>query len=126
MTTVREKIIRDYIERYNQFDIESMVKHFHNEIVFENISNGEVNLSIKGKEAFITQAKLAAACFSERNQVMKSIKFHDNEFTVEIDYSAILAMDLPNGLKKGEELKLSGKSVFRFINNKIIALTDSS
>jgi hypothetical protein len=37
-----------------------------------------------------------------------------------------LNMDFPNGLKKGNELILKGKSVFKFLDNKIIKLTDIS
>ncbi|WBE26091.1 hypothetical protein [Denitrificimonas caeni] len=56
----------------------------------------------------------------------KSFRHFDNSTEIEIDYTAILAMDLPNGLKKGQELTLSGKSVFEFENNKVIKLTDIS
>jgi hypothetical protein len=38
----------------------------------------------------------------------------------------VLAKDLPNGLKKGQELNLSGKSIFKFSGNKITSLTDLS
>ena len=35
-------------------------------------------------------------------------------------------MDFPNGLKKGQELNLIGKSIFEFDGDKIIKLTDVS
>ena len=58
--------------------------------------------------------------------MVKSFKHFDNSTEIEIDYPAILAMDFPKGLKKGQELKLSGKSVFEFKKNKVIKLTDIS
>jgi hypothetical protein len=126
MRSNKEIIIADYIEGYNRFDINRMLNNFDNEIIFENISNGEVNLSIKGKDAFIIQAKQAAAYFLERKQVIKSIRHCGDEVEVEIDYQAIVAIDMPNGLKKGEEINLKGRSIFKFIGNQIISLTDIS
>ncbi|WP_286965209.1 hypothetical protein [Flavobacterium sp. UBA4854] len=41
--TDKEKIIQNYIEGYNQFDIEKMIADFDESIVFENIQNGETN-----------------------------------------------------------------------------------
>ena len=57
---------------------------------------------------------------------IKSFQHNGNETIVEIDYHAILAIDLPNGLKAGSELNLTGKSIFKFSENKIIELTDIS
>ena len=122
----REKIIENYIRSYNAFDTTAMVKDFDPSIEFENISDGETNMSLKGLESFIKQADLAKTYFSKRNQVIKSFKQRGEETEIEVDYTGILAMDLPNGLKKGEELKLNGKSIFRFRGDKIIKLTDIS
>ena len=65
MSAEKEKIIRNYIEGYNQFDVEKMVRDFEEEIIFNNISNGEVNLSLKGLEAFKAQAEMTKHYFSE-------------------------------------------------------------
>jgi hypothetical protein len=122
----KEKIIRGYIDAYNNFDIGRMVADFDENIVFENSSNGEINMSLTGLTSFKNQAQQAKSYFSTRTQTIKAIK-HDNEQTeVVIEYYAILALDFPNGLKKGDELKLQGKSIFKFANGKIISLTDIS
>ena len=55
-----------------------------------------------------------------------SFKHLSDETEIEIDYYAVLGMDFPNGLKRGDELKLKGKSIFKFLNDKIIKLTDIS
>jgi hypothetical protein len=103
-----------------------MIMDFDEDIVFTNVSKGKVNLSIKGSKAFREQAEEAATYFSERNQTITSIRNNSDETEVEIEYYAVLAKDLPNGLKKGQELNLSGKSIFRFSGNKITSLTDLS
>jgi hypothetical protein len=124
--THKEKIIRDYVDAYNNFDIDKMVVDFDENIVFENVSNGEINMSLTGLTSFKEQAQQAKSYFSKRTQTIKSFK-HENEQTeIAIDYYAILAIDFPNGLQKGDELKLQGKSIFKFVNGKINKLTDIS
>jgi hypothetical protein len=122
----RERIIQNYIDGYNEFDIDKMVADFDESIVFENIADGKITLSLTGLTSFRKQAEQAKAYFSYRKQTIKSYIHHHNETEVEIDYKAVTAMDFNNGLKKGEELHLSGKSVFTFKGNKIIKLTDIS
>lgn len=124
--TNREMVIKRYIDSYNSFDIANMVADFDDNIVFENIQNGETNMSLVGLTAVKQQAEQAKAYFSERTQTIKSFNHIDNRSEIEIDYNAILAMDFPNGLKKGQELNLSGKSIFEFNGDKIIRLTDVS
>ena len=121
----REKIIKNYIESYNQFDIDKMFADFDDKIVFENIQNGETNISLSGLTAK-EQAEQAKTYFTERTQSIKSFNHFDNRCEIEISYRAILAMDFPNGLKKGQELNLFGKSIFEFESDKIIRLTDIS
>lgn len=122
----REKIVKNYIEGYNHFDLEKMVIDFDDSIIFENIQNGEKNMSITGLTAFRQQAKQATAYFTERTQTIKSFVHSENRTEVEIGYNAILGMDFPNGLKKGQNLNLAGKSIFEFNGDKIIKLTDIS
>ncbi|GGK75642.1 nuclear transport factor 2 family protein [Rufibacter glacialis] len=122
----REQIITKYLESYNRFDVEGMVAHFSEDIVFENVANGEVNLSLKGVDPFKQQAEQAKAYFSSRKQTPISFYHQDDQTEVVLDYHAVLAMDFPTGQKKGDALKLQGKSVFTFSRDKIIKLEDIS
>lgn len=72
------------------------------------------------------QAEAAKAYFTERQQRIESWSFEDTTISIEIAYSAVLATDLPNGLKKGESLELKGTSTFGFENGKIKSITDRS
>jgi hypothetical protein len=122
----RENIVKNYIQGYNQFDIEKMLADFHEQVVFENIQNGVTNMSLNGLTELRKQAEQAKTYFIERTQSIKSFNAVDNRCEIEISYRAILAMDFPNGLKKGQELNLLGKSIFEFEGDKIIRLTDIS
>ncbi|MEO6178103.1 MAG: nuclear transport factor 2 family protein [Flavobacterium circumlabens] len=122
----REKIIENYIAGYNQFDIDKMMADFDDKIVFENIQNAEVNMNLSGLKEFRNQAEEAKKYFSEREQTITLFSHSENQSEIDIDYRAVLAMDFPNGMQKGQELNLKGKSVFEFSNNKIIRLADIS
>ena len=122
----REAIINNYIDGYNHFDVDKMVANFDDNIVFENVSNGETNMSLMGVKAFREQAELAKSYFSIRTQTIKSFVHQEDETQIEIEYKAILAIDFPNGVKKGDELNLKGKSNFKFFGDRIIQLTDIS
>jgi hypothetical protein len=122
----REKIIENYIAGYNQFDIDKMMADFDDKIVFENIQNTEVNMTLSGLKEFRNQAEEAKKYFSEREQTITLFSHSENQSEIAIDYRAVLAMDFPNGMQKGQELNLKGKSVFEFSNNKIVRLADIS
>lgn len=122
----RENLIANYIQGYNQFDIDKMMLDFDETIVFENVQNNEVNMTLAGLEEFRKQAEEAKKYFSKRRQVITAFTHLENVTEIEIDYHAVLGMDFPNGMKTGQELNLKGKSIFEFLNNKIVRLTDVS
>jgi hypothetical protein len=95
-------------------------------VCFENYSGDKKTLEIMGKHAFEIQAKAAVTYFSGRKQSPISFNHRENYTEVEIDYWAILAVDFPNGMTKGQELKLKGRSIFSFGNGKIQSIKDFS
>ena len=123
---VREKLIGNYIEAYNAFDVPGMVRGFAADIVFQNIHNGSVTLTLEGLEAFVQQAELAKGFFAERKQTVLTYTHQADKTEVVIDYHAVLATNLPNGMRQGEEISLRGRSIFEFRDNKIVRLTDIS
>lgn len=122
----RERIINNYIDAYNRFDVEGMLTDLEDNIVFENISDGEPNMSLAGISVFREEAEQAKNYFSSRKQTVESYRHTEDETEIVIKFQAILAVDLPDGLKKGDELRLEGRSIFKFLDNKIIKLTDIS
>ncbi|MBD3582830.1 nuclear transport factor 2 family protein [Flavobacterium selenitireducens] len=121
-----EKIVRDYVEAYNSFDIDGMLENVYENVVFENLENGNITLLLNGADSFRQQAELSKSFFSEREQLIESLAQTNERVVIGIRYTAVLAMDFPNGMKKGERLSLSGESIFEFSDGKIIRLTDRS
>ncbi len=102
----QKTIIESYIKAYNSFDIKGMIEYVDEEIVFKNISNGNTDLEIKGLKNFKDQTETTKQYFTKGKQTIKSWKFENNRAIINIDYSAVLAVNLPNGMKKGDILNL--------------------
>lgn len=126
MVDPRIPIIEAYIQAYNTFDVPGMIQHLAETVVFENITQGEVSLRTEGKAAFAEQAKAATTYFKERTQTITNWDIQPDEINIELAYQAILAVDLPNGMKAGEPLNLTGQSVFRFQGGQISLIKDLS
>ncbi|MCK4663210.1 MAG: nuclear transport factor 2 family protein [Bacteroidales bacterium] len=121
-----QEIIENYIKAYNSFDIDKMLSDMHEDIKFENLSNGEINLTTNGIAEFRNQAEQAKQLFKEREQKIIDIRFNNEQIEIAVDYSGTLAVGLPNGLKAGNIIELKGKSIFKFEDSKIIELKDIS
>jgi ketosteroid isomerase-like protein len=121
-----KQLVKAYIEAYNRFDVAGMLAPLHEDVVFRNISNGEVNLTTTGKAAFRQQAEQATQYFSEREQRVTDWQVSGPRVEVAIDYSAVAAVEFPNGLKPGDALRMQGRSVFEIENGQIISIEDIS
>lgn len=126
MKAKQQQMIEQYIQAYNNFDIEGMCRNLSAEVVFQNIANGEVNLETKGLTAFRDQAEKAKDIFSEREQKMTDLQFGTGSVRVSIDYTGVLATDLSENMKAGDTLRLQGSSTFYFQDDKIVKILDKS
>ena len=122
----QKKMIEQYIQAYNKFDIDAMIAPLHKDIVFENFSEGIQNLRTEGIDEFKKQAEEAAKYFSTRQQTIQQWDIQIDKIIIYIEYEAILEVDLPNGMKKGDRLLLEGQSEFVFADAKISKIVDRS
>ena len=122
----QRNIIEKYVNGYNTYDIEAMMSVIHTEIEFVNLSGGEVNTTASGIDEFRSLAEEAINLFSSRKQTIMDFKETDDQAAIEVEYEAVLAKDLPNGMKAGETLRLNGLSEFTFRDGKIFRIVDMS
>lgn len=122
----KQDLIDRFIDAYNLFDIERMMAFVHPHIEFQNVEKGEVSTSARGMEEFRTLAEQSVKLFLSRKQSITRFRASDEGASVEVDYTAVLAEDLPNGMKSGETLRLTGRSNFTFKDGKISKLVDYS
>ncbi|MBD3922082.1 nuclear transport factor 2 family protein [Paenibacillus sp. PR3] len=126
MSEHNKRIIERYIEAYNLFDIEGMLRLMHEQVLFRNYSNGVMDTETRGMQQFGELAAKSAKMFSSRCQTITNYSAIADQAEVQIDYEAILATDLPNGLKSGDKIQLKGKSVFEIQEGKILVIEDYS
>ncbi|MDB5205280.1 MAG: hypothetical protein JWR72_355, partial [Flavisolibacter sp.] len=74
----REKTVNNYIDAYNNFDIERLLENLDVNIRFENISNGVTNMTVQGLTSFKEQAEQVKNLFITRTQTIKSWTHQDN------------------------------------------------
>ena len=125
-TTAPKQLVESYIEAYNRFDVAGMLAPLHEDVVFRNVSNGEVSLTANGKDAFRQQAEQATQYFSEREQRVTGWQVNGQQVEVDIDYKGVAAIAFPNGLQPGDTLQMQGRSVFQIKNGQIISIEDIS
>ena len=122
----KQTLIERYLNAYNSFDIDCMMEVIHDNIEFKNVSGNETNTSASGINEFRKLAEQSQQLFSSRKQTVTKWDLEGNGASVEVDYTGVLAVDLPNGMKVGETLQLKGRSEFVFRDGKIYRLTDYS
>ncbi len=121
------KVILDqYIKAYNEFDVDKMVKNIHPDIEFKNIANGEINVHIQGIKTFKKQVEDSTKLLKKREMKITEQTIDGDMVKNKIDFKAVLNVDIPDGPKSGELVKLEGESVFKFKNGKIIYIEDIS
>lgn len=118
--------IRDYIDAYNAKDVDRMIDCLADHVTFENRSGGAVDTVAKTRAEFRQLAESAVQLFASRKQEVKNHITVAGTTLVEIEYHAVLAADLPNGMKAGQIVQLSGRSLFDLGNDGITRLIDES
>ncbi len=124
MKSGNETVIEDYLRRYNLKDIDGMVDLFSEDAVFESISSASGIISIKGKENLRRLAFRSAEVFKVRRQTPVTRVFGRDNAAIEVNYWCVLAVDLPDGKKTGEEVEFRGASFFEIHEGLITRLTD--
>ncbi|MCZ3366999.1 MULTISPECIES: nuclear transport factor 2 family protein [Methanobacterium] len=121
-----EQIINEYIKAYNEFDVEKMLKNVHKDVEFKNITNGVINVQLKGLKALKEQAEQATNLFDEREMKIIEHVIKGNTVETKIKFEGTFTVDVPDGPKAGELVKINGKSIFQFEEGKIILIEDIS
>ena len=119
-------LVDQYLDAYNRRDVDGMLAGVHPQVEFKNISAGVVNASARGVAELRNLAQQSLSLFSERRQVIDSFEGQGSRAVASITFYAVVAKDLPNGLKKGQVLNLSGRSEFEFQDGAISKITDIS
>lgn len=119
-------VIERYIDAYNRFDVDGMLALLTPDVLFENVSAGQVTASSSGIAAFREVAGRGAAMFSERRQVVIALTFRPASVLASVAWRGVLAVDLPDGPAAGTVIELAGESEFEFSGERISRIVDRS
>ena len=122
----KRALIQQYIDAYNAFDADAMMKGLHDAITFKNIAGEAVTARADGHDEFRALAETSAEMFAEREQVIQDIETDGDGAVVRIRFTGRLAVDLPNGMAAGDTMKMDGRSEFAFAGGKIMGIVDIS
>ena len=122
----REQIIKNYLKSYNDYDIGGMIKDLDRDIVFENISNGNLDLRTQGLDKFREHTESEIQYTQQRERTVESWQFDESKVSIHIKFKGILSVDIMEKLEAGDVLELKGKSEFVFDNEKIQRITDEA
>ena len=120
------KLVQQYLDAYNSLDVDGMLAFIHPDIEFRNITGSEVDVTASGKDEFLQLAEQSRDVFTTRNQAMTATHVEGDKVLVEVSFTGVLAMDLPNGLHAGDELSLDGRSEYTLRGGLIYRLDDIS
>ena len=121
-----EDLIGQYIRSYNARDIEGMLDCVTEDVVFENISNHGQTMKFEGRDKMREVAELSGRAFSYRRQKLIRLVIGDGRAAAEIEFEGKATVDLPNGCKAGETIKIRGASFFEFRGQLMCRIADYS
>ena len=121
-----DDVIARYIQSYNARDIDGMLDCVTDDVVFENISNSGGSMRLDGKDMMRQVAELSGNAFSYRRQRLINMVSGGGKAAAEIEFEGKAAVDLPNGVKAGETVKVRGASFFEFRGNLLCRIADYS
>lgn len=121
-----EDMITKYIKSYNSRDIEGMLDCVTEDVIFENISNTGRAMTFEGRDKMREVADLSGNAFSYRRQKLISLVIGQGKAAAEVEFEGKAAVDLPNGVKAGETIKVHGASFFEFRGQLMCRVADYS
>jgi ketosteroid isomerase-like protein len=123
---VLDETIRRYIASYNDRDIDAMLACVTDDVVFENISNAGQSMRLDGKAMMRQVAEVSGNAFSYRRQRLINIVTGSGKAAAEIEFEGRAAVDLPNGVRAGETVRVRGASFFEFRGALLCRIADYS
>lgn len=117
-------LIQRYLHAYQAFNLDEMLACLHEQVRFQYIVNGSVQVSTEGKDAFRQLAEGSAGMFSARQQTVLSLRDEDGIIHADIAFCGTLAQATPDGMQAGTEIQMQGRSAFRFQDGCILSVSE--
>lgn len=117
-------LIQRYLDAYQAFSLDRMLACLHEQVHFQYIANGSVQVSTEGKDAFRQLAEGSAGMFSARQQTVLQMRDENGVIHADIAFRGTLAQATPDGMPAGTEIQIQGRSEFRFQDGCILSVSE--
>jgi ketosteroid isomerase-like protein len=117
-------LIQHYLDAYQAFHLDGMLDCLHEQVHFQYIANGSVQVSTEGTDAFRQLAEGSAGLFSARQQTITDLREEGDIMHADLAFRGTLAQATPDGLQAGTEIQLLGRSAFRFQDGCILSVSE--
>ncbi len=119
-------MVVEFINAYNNRDVDAMMACLTEDAVFENISNSHAAMVWNGLDAIRQLAEQSAAAFASRQQDIIRCVQEGDTIVLELQFTGVPIIDLPNGMTAGNAAILQGVSFIEMRDGKICKLRDFS
>ena len=120
-------LIDRYLDAYNRMDVPAMLNTMHAGVVFENYTKGVLSVRTQGVAELRHLAESSLHLFSARRQIITAFREHGGDAaTADILFDGTFAIDLPNGVRAGQTIALTGRSEYRVSEGKLVYIADFS
>ena len=119
-------LIDRYIDAYNRMDVDAMLATIHREVIFENYSGGMLSVRTIGIDELRHLAESSRYLFSARRQTITGYSEAAGTAHVQISFEGTFAVDLPNGIRAGQNIAMPGRTEFRERDGLLIHIADHS
>lgn len=114
----QKELIDIYLSGMSSFNIKKILLPLHSKIVFENYTNGELQLKVEGQKKFKKIAQRGAEMYTKRTQEILSIEHEEDKSTLLVNYSWTFKIDLGDK-KAGQTVNQTGKAIYHFKDDRI-------
>ncbi len=122
----RRALVERYVDAYNAFDVPGMLATVRDDVTFENLAAGEATAAAHGVRELRALAERAVTLFASRRQTIRAFGADGDRVTIDVDFEGVLAADLGPGLRRGDVLRVAGRSTFDVRDGLIARIVDES
>ncbi len=116
--------VEAFIKAYVAMDVDGMLAPLADDVVFKSKVGSELLAEANNKEEFEAHARADVRAFKQRTQTIKKTFNMGPTTIVTFQRDSVVAKDMPNGWKAGQELQLRGATEFQLRDNTIVRITD--
>jgi steroid delta-isomerase-like uncharacterized protein len=116
-------LVREYVDRYNQSDIDGMLACCTEDVVYETVDDGG-SMRLAGKDAVRQVLAATIRAFLERRQDVVGLTVDGRMATAETVFSGVAAAELSPEIGQGDMVSARGAMIFEVKGDRFARIRD--